>query len=79
MLEFAAENSCKTVEGMSGAERAFLYRMARKTGLRKSELASLTSKSFHFDSTPRLIVEAAYSKHREEDIVFIHPDLLEMF
>lgn len=64
-----------SVEGMTGPERAFLYRMARTTGLRKSELGSLTPRSFCFDDPPRLIVEAAYSKHRESDTVFIHPDM----
>ncbi len=42
----AAEKSDKSVEGMTGPERSFLYAMARMTGLRRSELASLTTASF---------------------------------
>ena len=39
----AARKSAKSVEGMTGPERSFLYTMARMTGLRRSELASLTA------------------------------------
>lgn len=76
-LEHTAETSTKSVEGMNGEERAFLYRMARTTGLRKSELGSLTPRSFHLGPTPHLIVEAAYSKHREQDTVYLHPVIVE--
>ena len=36
--------------GFSGYERTLIYRMAAETGLRASELASLTVRSFHWDS-----------------------------
>jgi integrase len=72
----AAERSDNSVEGIAGPDRAFLYLMARLTGLRRSELASLTAESFLFVSEPMIIVEAAYSKHRERDVVPLHPDLL---
>ena len=72
----AARKSDKSVEGMTGLERSFLYTMARMTGLRRTELASLTAASFVFGDDSFLIVEAGYSKHRERDIVPLHPDLV---
>ncbi|HHN46418.1 MAG TPA: site-specific integrase [Planctomycetes bacterium] len=53
---------------MRGPERAFLYRLALETGLRASELRSLTKSSFSLDAVPPTVtVEAAHSKHRRED------------
>lgn len=72
----AARTSVKVVEGVTGHERSFLYTMARMTGLRRSELASLTATSFTLSGDPFVIVEAAYSKHRERDFVPLHPDLV---
>ena len=77
LLDDAAETSSQSVEGMTGPQRAFLYRVAQATGLRKNELDSLTASSFRFDDPPRIVVEAAFSKHREQDIVFIRPDMIE--
>jgi len=49
--------------GMTGADRAMLYRVAAGTGLRASELASLTPESFDLISAePSATVAAAYSK-----------------
>ncbi|MDZ4852844.1 MAG: tyrosine-type recombinase/integrase [Pirellulaceae bacterium] len=75
-LEYAARMSPKAIEGMIGEERAFLYRMARSTGLRKGELGSLHLGSFFLQEPSHLIVEAAYSKHRERDTVYLHPDFI---
>ena len=50
--------------------------MARMTGLRRSELASLTAASIVFGDDSFLIVEAGYSKHRQRDVVPLHPDLV---
>ncbi len=56
--------------GMTGAARALLYRLAVETGLRAGELASLKRSSFALDAdNPTVTVEAAYSKHRREDIL----------
>ena len=53
--------------GLSGGERAMLYRTAAFTGLRASELASLTARSFDLESQPATVtVEAAYSKRRRD-------------
>ena len=72
----AARKSAKSVEGMTGPERSFLYTMARMTGLRRSELASLTAASFTLAGDSFVIVEAGYSKHREQDVLPLHPDLV---
>ena len=53
--------------------RALLYRLAIETGLRASELRSLTVSSFDFDNCT-VIVEAGYSKHRRQDILPLKPE-----
>ena len=55
---------------MSGLQRAALYHLAMETGLRSSELRSLTKASFDFDSDPPTVtVEAAYSKRKRRDVM----------
>ena len=52
--------------GMTGPERAMLYRLAIETGLRASEMRSLTRSSFNLAGRdPTVTVEAAYTKNRE--------------
>ncbi len=47
------------------------------TGLRRSELASLRPSSFQLENpVPTLTIEATVSKHRREDVLPIHPDLV---
>lgn len=54
---------------MTGPERALLYRLAVETGLRAGEIRNLTPQSFDLEGEPRSVtVEAAYSKHRREDV-----------
>jgi integrase/recombinase XerD len=54
--------------GMSGEERYWLYRLAVETGLRASELRSLTWASFDLHGAPPTVtVRAAHSKHRRDD------------
>ncbi len=61
---------------MTSKERAILYTLAVNTGLRASELASLTWQSFNLsDSKPSVTVLAAYSKHRRDDILPLRPDI----
>jgi integrase len=61
---------------MTGKERAILYTLAVNTGLRASELASLTWQSFNLDNpTPSVTVLAAYSKHRRDDILPLRLDI----
>ncbi len=50
--------------------------MAAKTGLRASELASLTPASFNLAADPPTVaLAAAYSKHRREDVLPLQSDL----
>jgi len=62
--------------GMSGAERALLYRLCAATGLRANEVRHLTAGDFDLD---RLVVRvpAGYSKHRETDTIPLREDLAE--
>jgi site-specific recombinase XerD len=63
--------------GLSGDNRALLYIMAANTGLRASELASLTTASFDLDGDPpTVMVEAGYSKHRRRDVLPLRADLV---
>ena len=72
----AAEGG-QTRRGLGGQDRAMLYITAAYTGLRASELASLTPLSFDLDGDPPTVTLAAdKSKHREEDIVPLRPDLV---
>jgi integrase len=52
----------KPYYGVSGPARALCYRTAAATGLRFSELASLTPESFDWDA-PSVTVQAAYAKN----------------
>ena len=64
-----------TRHGMTGPERAMLYRVAVETGLRRGELKSLTKASFHLDGEhPFVRVAAASSKRRRVDEIPIRPD-----
>ncbi len=62
--------------GMTAEARAMLYTTDAETGLRASELASLTWDSFNLTgSEPSVRVLAAYSKHRRDDVLPLRPDL----
>lgn len=57
-----------TRSGMTGPERALLYQLAVETGLRRSELLSLTLGSFNLSTDPpSVMVDACYSKRRRAD------------
>jgi len=63
--------------GLAGEARVVLYTIAAFTGLRASELASLTPASFALDATtPSVTVGAAYSKHKRRDTVPLHSHLV---
>ncbi len=63
---------------LDGPDREMLYLASAYTGLRASELASLRPESFDLDAVmPTVTVEAGYSKHRREDVVPLHADLVE--
>ncbi|MEX0726407.1 MAG: site-specific integrase, partial [Planctomycetaceae bacterium] len=70
-------NKGDVVLGMRGKDRAMLYAVASFTGLRASELASLTLDSFELQCEPAMVtVKAAYSKRRREDELPLHPSLV---
>jgi integrase len=61
---------------LPGPDRAALYRVALGTGFRAAELGSLFPESFHLDDdTPTIVVAAAYSKRRRDDVQPIRRDL----
>ena len=61
--------------GMTGEARAMLYRLAAESGLRSSELRSLTRSSFRLDGVePSVTIEAAYAKGRRKDTLPLRND-----
>ena len=75
-LVTAASESNKRIQGYDGGQRARVYLMSYLTGLRRSELASLTPASFNLAATqPTVTVSAACSKHRRTDVLPLHPEL----
>jgi integrase len=61
---------------ISGLDRAILYQLAAFTGLRASELASLTPSSFDLSGdVPSVTVKAANAKGRRTDTLPLHPDV----
>lgn len=75
----AAVASLETVNGMTGPDRALLYRVALETGLRWSELRSLRVESFDLDSDiPTVTVEASASKNRKESVLPLRRALVEI-
>lgn len=72
----AAVESTATVQGMSGPERALVYRLALETGLRVKELATLQVRHLELDGQPPTVtVEAAYSKGGHTDTLPLRSDL----
>ena len=62
--------------GLSGEQRFMLYAVAVGTGLRASELASLSTSSFDFASTPPTVrIEAHHEKARRGDTLPLSDDL----
>lgn len=54
--------------GMTGRERAILYRLAAETGLRRNEIKSLKKSSFNF-SNCTVSVEIAYTKNKKTTVL----------
>ena len=74
---FSFVRSAESCGKLDGPDREMLYLVSAYTGFRASELASLKPESFNLDaSTPTVMVEAAYSKHRREDVLPLHADLV---
>ncbi len=65
-----------TYQRTTGPERSLIYWMAAETGLRASELRSLTAGSFDLAATPpTVVVEAAYSNRRRRDTLSLTDEL----
>ncbi len=63
--------------GLTGPDRTMLYGLAVTTGLRASEIGSLTPRCFDLDADPPTVtVEAAYSKHRRDDVLPLRADVV---
>ena len=76
MIE-SARSSRTRIQGYSGEQRARIYLLSYLTGLRKTELASLTASSFNLVAQPPTVtVEATVSKHRRKDVLPLHPELV---
>ncbi len=61
--------------GMVGSIRTLLYRLASESGLRVSEIDSLTRASFDLDDPEATVmVAAAYAKNRRDDTLPLRPD-----
>jgi integrase/recombinase XerC len=64
--------------GLTGEDRAALYAMALGTGLRLSELLSLTPEDLQLNSSPPTIrCRAQFTKNRREAVQPIRPELAE--
>jgi integrase len=63
------------IAGLTGPTRALCYRLAIASGLRYTELASLTPGSFDFENGPSVTVEAAYAKNGQTATLFLPSDL----
>lgn len=73
----SAEESGVSIQCYDGQTRGRIYVLSYMTGLRRSELASLTPRSFNLrGKPPTLTVEATISKHRRKDVLPLHPELV---
>ena len=69
----------ESVLGFTPIDRHMLYVMAMSTGLRASELASLTVESLQLEANPPTVtVQAGYSKRRRLDVLPLPADILEL-
>jgi integrase len=75
LLEAARDG--KSVENISGPDRAMMYVLATWTGFRKGEIGSLTLRSFRLeDEPPTVSIAAGYSKRKRQDRQVLHPELV---
>ncbi len=75
-LLLAAAESGGVVHGMTGADRALLYRTAVDTGFRWSECHSLSRASFDFESVPATVtIRSEDAKNGKEDTLPLRSEL----
>lgn len=79
VLVNAARRSPEPFMGLVGPNRAMLYIVAVNTGLRASELASLTPESFELDGEhPMVRCQGGYTKNGAEAVLPLRRDVVEM-
>lgn len=79
LLIETTRHSPRVFRSLSGADRAVMYTLAQRTGLRRSELRSLQPVSFDLTGTPPIVrVKAGHSKHRKTDTLPLSRDLVEL-
>jgi integrase len=64
------------VQGVSGATRALVYRLAAATGMRYSEIGSITAASFDW-SAPSVTIRACYTKNGDPATLSLPRDLVD--
>ncbi len=76
----SANEAPGTTEGLTGPERVRLYMLAMATGLRKSELASLTPTSFDGldGELPVVYCQGSYTKNHDLAAIGLHESLFPM-
>jgi integrase len=75
----SARSSKTEIQYFAGETRARIYTISYLTGLRRAEIASLTSSSFDLEGNPPTVTLAAGdSKHCKEDVLPLHPELVQM-
>ncbi len=75
----SARASGVSIQRYNGELRARNYLLSYLTGLRRNEIASLSPRSFALNAEiPTVTVQAASSKHRREDVLPLHPELVAM-
>ena len=79
LLIETTRQSTRVFRSLSGEDRAVMYTLAQRTGLRRSELRSLQPVSFDLTGTPPVVrVKAGHSKHRKTDTLPLSTDLVEL-
>jgi integrase len=75
-----AHRSQRVFRKLTGEDRAIMYVLAQRTGLRRKELKSLCPKSFDFDCVPPTVsLKAVNSKRRKGDVLPLPADVAELF
>lgn len=68
--------STREFRDLTGTDRAVMYTLAQRTGLRRKELRSLMPVSFDLEESPPTVqVEAANSKRRKKDLLPLSDDV----
>lgn len=70
------DDSKREFRKLTGHDRAVMYMLAQRTGLRRKELLSLSPESFDFTVSPAIVtIKAADSKRRKRDVLPLPTDV----